>query len=139
MGGPGYCNNKTYNCFDNFFPAVFTMDGKLYKSSEQCYQASKFVDEKWSEKIRNTYSSDMAYDLGQDRFHKLIDNFEEKKVELMYKANFAKFSQNKSLRDTLLSTGDHKISFTGSTNFWNKYNAEILMRIRSELREIFTI
>lgn len=135
MGGPGYCNGKMYNCFDNFFQCSFTVNWKKYTSTEQCYQASKFSDNAWHEKIRHTWNPQQAWALGQSTEHRLIPDFEKKKEELMYEANYAKFSQNDRLKQVLLSTGDGVITFVGSTGFWNAANGRILMRVRKELRE----
>lgn len=134
MGGPGFCNNKTYNCFDNFYPCVFMVDGKKYTSSEQCYQALKFEDEDWKEKIRSNHNPNTCWFMGQSRNHKLIPDFEEKKSQLMYIANFAKFIQNKYIADILMDTNGI-ITFNGSTPFWNNENADILMRIRTMLQQ----
>ena len=135
MGGPGFCNGRTYNCFDNFFSQGFVVDGKKYMSSEQCYQASKFADDSWHEKIRQTWNPHQAWSLGQSREHVLIPDLEEKKEYLMYKANYAKFSQNEQLEKNLLDTGDYEINFIGSSPFWNAANGRILTKIREELRK----
>ena len=135
MGGPGFCNGKTYNIFDNFYSCVFFLDGKKYCSSEQCYQSLKFVDENYKEKIRLTFSPNSAWSLGQSREYELIPNFEQEKVNLMYKANYAKFNCNPELAEVLINTGNYPISFVGSTPFWNRANSTILEKIRNELKK----
>ncbi len=133
MGGPGFADGKTYQCFDNFHPCSFLLHGLEYKGSEQAYQALKFKDPEWREKIRTTWNPHQAWALGQSREHELVPNFEAIKEELMYQANWAKFSQSPELRRVLLSTrGD--IAFTKSSPFWNAANGRILMKIREALR-----
>lgn len=134
MGGPGYCGGRHYECFDNFLTCSFVVGGKRYTSSEQCYQALKFADADWRETIRQAKSAEEAWRLGQSRAHALIPNFEERKEDLMYAANYAKFSQNKPLARVLCATGKKDITFMGSTPFWNAANSRVLRRVRRELQ-----
>ena len=134
MGGPGYTNGKTYQTFDNFYPCVFEIDGKKYTSSEQCYQSLKFKDKEYAEKIRGIHNPNTCWSLGQSRDHELIPNLEQEKESLMYKANYAKFSQNQNLTEILTQSGYDPIIFTKSSPFWNITNGKILSKIREELR-----
>lgn len=137
MGGPARVNGILYPQFDNFYPCRFMYDGRVWCSSEQLYQASKFKDEDYRKKINIQRDPSVIWNMGQSREHNLIDGFEERKYELMYTANFEKFAQNKDLRDLLISTGDYPIECKGSTDIWNRYNSEILTQIRERLRQQF--
>jgi ribA/ribD-fused uncharacterized protein len=136
MGGPGIVDGKSHVELDNFQTCSFTIAGKLYTSSEHCYQVYKFKDPKWREEIRVTTlnNPETAWLMGQTREHELVDNFETIKSVIMYEANRQKFRQNPDLLETLLSTGDGHISFTKSSPYWNEENSRILMRLRRELR-----
>ncbi len=133
MGGPGKANNIEYNELNNFFRCTIHHDGLVWTSSEQLYQALKFKDLDHRRKINNTRHIFDAYELGHQCKDLLIDNFEERKHELMFEANYAKFDQNTCLRQVLLSTHPHPIYFDGSTRYWNGKNAEIMMKIRDIL------
>jgi predicted NAD-dependent protein-ADP-ribosyltransferase YbiA (DUF1768 family) len=135
MGGPGIVDGKSHLALDNFYKCRFVIGGKLYTSSEHCYQVYKFKDPKWREEMRSTTLNQptMAWLQGQTREHELVDNFEDIKSAIMYEANRQKFRQNPDLLKTLLSTGDGHISFRESSTYWNEENSRILMRLRGEL------
>jgi ribA/ribD-fused uncharacterized protein len=138
MGGPGLVNGKEYNSFDNFHLCNFkSTDGREWTTTEAYYQAMKFVDHAWQEEIRKSSVSNPqhAWIEGQSREHVLIDDFEEKKWDIMARGNWYKFTQNKALGDVLLSTGENPITFTKSCPYWNKANAQILTVIRRKMRE----
>lgn len=134
MGGPGRIGLKKYVEFDNFYPCIIEYNEMIFHSSEQLYQALKFVSKDYqkeiAEKGKDPYT---AWAMGQNRTYKLIDNFEEKKAELMYIANYEKYIQNPELKKVLLST-EGNISFADSSNFWNQMNAKILHTLRSTLK-----
>ena len=134
MGGPAIIDGKIYTQLDNFYRCFIEYNGMLWHSSEQLFQASKFEDIKYIREInKKGINPGTAWTMGQSREHSLIDNFEEEKVNLMYRANWEKFSQNQALKRTLLSTTG-KIKFTKSSPFWNHQNGLILERIRNELK-----
>ncbi len=137
MGGPGKVNDIEYNEFNNFFKCTIEYDGLTWTSSEQLYQALKFKDPNHRLKINKTTHIFDAYQLGHQCRELLIDNFEERKSELMFEANYAKFEQDACLRQILLSTDPHPIRFDGSTKYWNGKNAEIMMKIREILKHKF--
>jgi ribA/ribD-fused uncharacterized protein len=130
MGGSGIANKQFYPILDNFYKCQFTYDGMTWNSSEQLYQALKFKDKEYRKKINQETEINMIYYMGQSEDHELIDNFEEKKVDLMLLANYQKFNQNEELQKVLISTFPHSITFLGSTEFWNKKNSKILVTLR---------
>eukprot|EP00470_Lotharella_oceanica_P006144 CAMPEP_0170168974 /NCGR_PEP_ID=MMETSP0040_2-20121228/1916_1 /TAXON_ID=641309 /ORGANISM="Lotharella oceanica, Strain CCMP622" /LENGTH=141 /DNA_ID=CAMNT_0010407443 /DNA_START=181 /DNA_END=606 /DNA_ORIENTATION=+ len=92
----------------------------------------KFREEEYREQIRKESSGTKVWSMGQSRRYKIVENWEEIKVDVMYEANKAKFSQNAKLKEVLLSTkGD--IDARGFP-FWAYWNGRILERIREELR-----
>lgn len=72
---------------------------------------------------------------------KMRDDFEENKIDIMYKCVYKKFKQNKHLKKILLSTGDRiLIENAKYDSFWGigKGNGQnnlgkILMRVRTQL------
>ncbi len=136
MGGPGIADGVVYNCFNNFHPCVFIVKGKKYTSSEQYYQAHKFREEEWRDRIRAETSPNLVWQLGQSRKHTLIPDFENQKYQIMYAANYHKFFNNPELMDALLSTQNEEIIFHKSISYWNKANGQILMTLRSEFRKM---
>lgn len=134
MGGSGFIE-KEYPEFNNFFKCNFIFNNKMYTSAEQCYQAQKFKDEAYIEKIRNETDMALIYAYGNTKGieNLRVDNWDNIKSECMYLANYAKFSQNAYLKNILLST-EGKIYFYGN-KYWRSENAKILTRIRDELRK----
>ena len=107
--------------------------GLTWQSAEHLYQASKFKDANWRLEINRCAAAHGYYRMGQSREHPLIDDFENKKANLMFQANWAKFNKNQRLRDTLVATRG-PIEFYDSTDFWNQTNGRILKMIRERLR-----
>ena len=133
MGGPGLV---AYKEFDNFYHVDegFEHEGTIWYTSEALYQSLKFKDQEYAQSLSKA-PVHIAWSMCQSRNYELIDDFEAKRPELMYIANYAKYSQVPRLRQVLISTGEREIEFTRSTRFWNKHNAEILMKIRNELHQ----
>ena len=95
------------SAFSNFYPCSFTEDGKVWKNSEQCFMAKKakfFGDEEMYNAILNSETPKEA-----KKYGRLVKNFDANKwaevcFDKMYKACYAKFSQNSGLKELLLSS-----------------------------------
>ena len=70
-------------------------------------------------------------------------DWDEVKLDVMYKALMAKFMEHKRLRELLVSTGDRKlIEHTYNDSFWGdgggsgqNHLGELLMKVREGLRK----
>lgn len=97
-------------CFSQWFPCNFCVDGVNYHTSEQYMMAQKallFED-------KEIYEMIMAADNPADykALGRKIRNFDETlwnehKFQIVVNGNVAKFSQNPELKSYLLSTEDH--------------------------------
>ena len=95
-------------CFSQWYDAPFTIEGITYRSCEQYMMAKKallFDDIKVYYAILAESSPKNCKKLGRE-----IRNFDGKKwdackEEIVYNANYAKFSQNSALKNELLATG----------------------------------
>lgn len=136
MGGPCTVDGVSYDALDNFLQCSFELDGQWWTSAEQYFQAAKFLDPGYREKIRNCHDGDACWNLGNTRQYPIRADWEAVKVEIMYRANKAKFTAegNEALRDALLSTGSGRIVAHGFP-FWAHWNGVLLERIREELRK----
>ena len=111
MEQPIYFFTKTDPYFElsNFYPQGFEEDGKYWPSVEHYFQAQKFTNEEYKEKIRNTPDPKTAANLGRSRKIKLRDDWEHVKDDVMRKAVRTKFQSHPELRELLMSTHNEKI------------------------------
>ena len=128
-----------YQWLSNFYPSEVDLDGIIYQSLEQAYQAAKTTDHKERLKFLNITPA-AAKKMG--RKLKIRDDWESIKIDVMYKLLQSKFS-NQSLREKLLATGDHELI---EGNYWGDVYwgvcrgsgennlGKLLMRIRNEFR-----
>ena len=76
--------------FSNFARYPFTLDGEQWQTSEHYFQAQKFHNKTYREKIRNAKTAMLAANLGNDRTQKLRSDWESVKVGLMEKIETSK-------------------------------------------------
>jgi N-glycosidase YbiA len=97
-----YSVGDDFGEFSNFALFPIILDGSRWPTSEHYFQAQKFADPTYREKIRSANSPMLASRLGRDRKQKLRRDWESVKVGIMRMAVLAKFSQHADLRDLLL-------------------------------------
>jgi ribA/ribD-fused uncharacterized protein len=138
-----YRTSDDYGEFSNFSPHPIVLDGKRWPTSEHHFQAQKFHDAGYRERIRKTHSPMDAAILGRDRRQALRKDWESVKVDVMRAAVHAKFSQHAELAELLLSTGEAKlVEHTTNDAYWGDGGdgrgrnmlGQILMQIRDALR-----
>jgi len=96
------------SCFSQWFEASFEIEGQRYLSAEHFMMAEKarlFGDEETRAKVIASRTPAEAKKLGR-----AVKNFDEgawewARFDIVVRANEAKFAQNQSLRDYLLTTG----------------------------------
>lgn len=138
-----YSVSDPYGEFSNFAQYPIVLDGERWPTSEHYFQAQKFEDVSYRQKIRKTSSPMQAARMGRDRKQKLRRDWESAKVGIMRSAVRAKFTQHGELRALLLSTGDAKlVEHTENDDYWGDGGdgsgqnmlGRILMQLRSEIR-----
>jgi ribA/ribD-fused uncharacterized protein len=134
---------KPYGCFSNFSPHGFELDGLWWPTSEHYFQAQKFPDTPYAERIRMTKSPMIAARMGRSRRHPIRADWSEVKDDVMRRAVLHKFSANKDILDVLLSTGDAILIENapedyywgcGSDGSGTNMLGRILMEVREQLR-----
>ncbi|MEM6258263.1 MAG: NADAR family protein [Planctomycetota bacterium] len=139
-----YSVNDVFGEFSNFAPFPIKLQKKVWPTSEHYFQAQKFKDTAYREKIRKTVSPMIAARLGRSRKVKIRKDWESCKVGVMQDAVYAKFTQHEELRRLLLDTGDAKIiEHTVNDRYWGDGGdgsgknmlGQILMRVRDSLHE----
>lgn len=139
-----YTKNDTYGEFSNFSPHGVELDGLWWPTVEHYFQAQKFAEADYRERIRNAHNAKQAANLGRSRKVPLRADWEEVKDEIMYQGVLRKFQTHAELKILLLSTGDQEIVENAPGDYyWGcgkegtglNWLGEILVRVRGELRE----
>ena len=131
-----------YYFLSNFMCARVKYLGVEYSNNEAAFQAQKSLDDSIKLKFKDLNPNE-AKSLG--RRIKLRKDWESVKDEIMYQICRAKFELNPVLMKALIDTGNELLEEgnTWGDTEWGTVNGEgknklgkILMRIRSELRDI---
>ena len=137
-----YSTQDEFGELSNFAHFPIKLDGKMWHTTEHYFQAQKFADKQYQEKIRSEKSPMIAARLGRDRKQKLRKDWESVKNNVMKKALLAKFTQHEDLKNLLISTGEAKlIEHTENDAYWGdggdgkgkNFLGILLMQVREEL------
>jgi len=139
-----FTHSKTdFKELSTFHSAPFTLDEKAWPTVEHYVQAMKYpADPEFQEQIRQTKTAAQARKLGTTKDHPVRDDWPTEQLEVMKKALRAKFEQNASLRNLLLSTGSKElIEISTTDDFWGRgrkgtgenHLGKLLMELRSSL------
>ena len=93
------------SCFSNFFHCRITIDGWEWSSSEQYFmyrKAKHFNDAETMAKLLNETNPKKAKQLGREVKGFDADEWSKVSYDIMHKAVYEKFSQNRYLKDALL-------------------------------------
>lgn len=137
-----YSTTALYGEFSNFAQFPIQLKGKTWKTSEHYFQAQKFSDKAYQEKIRKAPTAMQAAQLGRSRKVKILKNWDNRRDNVMYEALKAKFTQHEDLQQLLLETGDKiLVEHTENDSYWGDGGdgsgknrlGKLLMRLRKEL------
>ena len=99
--------------FSQWCESFFTIDGVKYNCAEQYMMAEKsrlFKDDETLDKIMDTsnpYDMKMVYGRNVKNFD--VEIWQKHCRDIVYRGNYAKFTQNEDLKRDLLSTGNKEI------------------------------
>ncbi|KAM3107310.1 NADAR family protein [Phormidesmis sp. 146-33] len=135
---------KPYGCFSNFSAHGFMLDELYWATSEHYFQAQKFVNTPFLEKVRQTKTPKDAANMGRDRALPLRSDWNQVKDEVIRKAVLQKFRTHADIQEILLSTGDEGlVENSPIDDYWgcgkdgsgqNKLG-QILVEVREILRQ----
>jgi N-glycosidase YbiA len=138
-----YAQTDDYAEFSNFAPYGVALDGLWWPTVEHFFQAQKFDDPAYRERIRRATRPKDAKALGMTRQLPLRSDWETAKERVMLEAVRTKFQTHEKLARLLLSTGRRLIVENAPMDsYWgcgpdgsglNKLGY-ILMRVREGLR-----
>ena len=132
-----------FGTFSNFSGHAFVLDGVRWPSVEHFYQAQKFDDEAFRERIRLCHTPREAKNLGRSSESPIRAGWDDDKESVMRRALRAKFETHADARELLLSTGDEPLLEDSPEDFlWgtgrdgsgqNRLGV-LLMELRAQLR-----
>lgn len=137
-----YAQTDPYAEFSNFAPYGVAFEDEWWPTVEHYFQAQKFDDEVYRNRIRICGKPKNASALGRTRDFPLRDDWEQVKDAIMYAAVKKKFETHPVPRDILLGTGEESIvenapmdSYWGCGPDGSGHNrlGLILMQVRAEL------
>lgn len=126
----------------NFYPSILIVSGESYPSVEHAFQAAKTDDLALKESIREASTAGEAKKLG--RSVPLVQDWDQKRLDVMASLIKQKFSDHLDLKLRLLLTGEKEL-IEGNTwrdQFWGQtkdgigenHLGKILMTVRANLR-----
>ena len=151
-------DRAAFGFLSHFHPAPIELDGQLWPTVEHYYQAQKSEDPGYRAAIRDARSPGMAKRFAADpRAPRRIsaqswfrkngarprDDWTDVKLDMMRRADLAKFTQNADLAALLLATGDAElIEDSPYEPFWGlgqdgagqNWAGRVLMEVRAGLR-----
>ena len=122
----------------------FCLEDKEWPTVEHYFQAMKFEDESYQEKIRQAADSKKARKLGRSRLKKVRKDWKKVKAVFMTRALYTKCKTYPNIAKELLETEDKKLVENSVYDYYwgcgrdrrgtNKYG-EVLMNVRNKLVE----
>lgn len=138
-----YRVNEPYGDFSNFSRHPFELDGYTWPTVEHYYQAQKFIGLPQFHIIRQAKNAYEARLLGNNRDWPLRPDWDEVRLEMMWRALWTKFTTHAEPRTLLLATGEEEIVEAspydpswgaGPAGDGENLFGRMLVRLRAELR-----
>lgn len=133
-----------YFFLSNFYPCKIHWQGRTWPSSEHAFQASKTEDPSWRDQIFLASTAGRSKRLGRAiPPHLLLPNWNQIKLDVMYRILKAKFLPGSELAILLELTGSHQLVEGNwwQDTFWGVYDGvgqnwlgKLLMQVRTENR-----
>lgn len=130
-----------YDFLSNFYPSPISLDGHLYQTAEHAFQAQKATSDGEREWVASAPTPGGAKQRGKRV--RLRDDWNQVRLDIMYRVVKAKFDQNPDIKERLLET-EYEPLVEGNTwndKFWGVCNGKgenhlgkILMKVRHEIR-----
>lgn len=139
-----YTTNDQYGEFSNFSKYGIELDGLWWPTSEHYFQAQKFTDPEYQEKIRRAPDPKTAANLGRSRDVPIREDWEQVKDDVMRAAVLKKFQTHPKLLNLLLGTGDSRLVENAPGDYYWGCGADgsgknrlgqILVEVRQQLRK----
>ena len=132
------------NPLSSYAAYAFERDGAEWPTAEHYYQAMKFEDADYRERIRQAATPEQAAKLGKSWFKKRRQDWKKNRITYMTRANYIKCRTHPQVAKALTDSGEKLIAdLTMYDYFWGtgrdlrggNHFGKMLMGIRSKLRE----
>ncbi|OAX35361.1 DUF1768-domain-containing protein [Rhizopogon vinicolor AM-OR11-026] len=142
-----YHAHDPYYGFTNFSPDPIEYNGRTYPTSEHLFQSMKFMEHRpeLAEHIRTCSTRPRVVFDETHRFNPEVrTDWLQVRIEMMDLVLWHKFTQNKRLKEELLSTGDAElVEDSDKDSFWGigadrkgqNQLGKALVRLRTKLRD----
>ena len=139
-----YTKNQPYYKLSNFSAYVIEMNDVWWSTVEHYYQAMKYTDFEYIEKIRRSKTPKEAGILGRSRNQVIKENWESIKNDIMYEVVLKKFNTHIMLKDILIATGVAELAENSPFDYYWGTGADgsginmlgkIFMRVRELLKQ----
>lgn len=123
---------------------AFQLDKAEWPSIEHYYQAMKFSKTEHQEKIRQLSTPELATKMGNKRFQRKRDNWQEVQITVMTRAVYIQCRTHVDIAEKLLETNDENLVEDSQFDyFWGcgrdrrgkNHFGQVLMNVRVKLRE----
>ena len=104
-----YSTISEYGCFSNFSAHGFTTEEGHWPTVEHYFQAQKFSDTAYRERIRSAANPTKAKQLGRSRDLPIRMDWDAVKEDCMRSALRLKFTIHEEIRAILTATGDEEL------------------------------
>lgn len=130
--------------FSSYSRHGFELEDKYWPTVEHYYEAMKFADTDYQEKIRTSETAEIANKLGHDKKQKRAKDWKKNRMVMMIRAFYTKCKTYPEIAEKLIETGNDKLMENSQYDyFWgcgrdklgtNTYG-KVLINVRNKLKE----
>lgn len=114
-----YETDKPYGCFSNFSKHPVSFEGRVWPTSEHCFQATKFTAKVDVDAVHQANTAFLAARVGRERGRSVRTDWDSVRDNAMLAILRAKFTQHASLLSVLASTKCARlIEHTANDSYW---------------------
>jgi len=138
-----YGIRNKYGEFSNFSSYPIEIAAKVWPTNEHFFQSQKFIttEPQYAEQIRKSRKPIIAKKMGNNSLHKIREDWESVKDDIMRIAVYNKFTQHSFLKYLLISTRNQEIIEVSPRDYYwgigaNRRGKNMLGKIIMEIRDV---